>query len=400
MKLLLYSHFFAPSVGGVENIIQSLADGLSKLQKANGQTEFEVALVTETAAGEFNDNSLPFRVIRQPSVVELWRHIRRSDVIHTAGPALLPLLLAWLAGKPIVVEHHGYQAICLNGLLLYQPHGKTCAGHFQAGNYAECLRCQRWESSFATSLVRLLLMFPRHWLSGQAAMNIAITKHVLERHALPRSSVIYYGIENSLPKDSRPAIRASEKVCFAYVGRLVAEKGIPILLEAARALKEECESFEVLLIGDGPERLKLEAIIARDGLENCVRFTGMITGGALTDALCNVHVVVMPSIWEETAGLAAIEQMLRGRMVIAADIGGLGEIVDDAGLKFMPGSASDLAECMKRVLRNTSLITTIGSKSRERALHLFARHRMIEEHARAYHQVLGEGHAKSGGIGW
>ena len=55
MKLLLYSHFFAPSVGGVETVVQSFARGLSGLRAANGAAEFEVTLVTQTPAANYND---------------------------------------------------------------------------------------------------------------------------------------------------------------------------------------------------------------------------------------------------------------------------------------------------------------------------------------------------------
>jgi glycogen synthase len=389
MKLLLYSHFFAPSVGGVENIVLSLADGLSKRRKANGQLEFEVTLVTKTAAGDFDDGALPFRVVRAPSLIVLWRLIRGSDVLHTAGPALLPLFLAWLARKPFVIEHHGYQAICLNGLLLQRPGNSICPGHFQAGRYAECLRCEKHESGGPRSLLRLLLMFPRYFLSGRAATNVAVTNHVLQRLALPRSSVIYHGIEDPLPKSSSDGGTAtSDRVCFASVGRLVFEKGIRILMEAARTLEQKGEAFQVRVIGDGPERAGLEAFIARNDLENCARLTGTLTGAALTGALRDVGVVLMPSIWEETAGLAAIEQIMRGKLVIASDIGGLGEIVGDAGLKCKPGDASELAKRMEQVLQSPSLIDSFGGRARERGLRLFARGRMIEQHAQIYHQVF------------
>src|SRR5207253_571717 len=133
--------------------------------------------------------------------------------------------------------------------------------------------------------------------------------------------------------------RSPDKISFAFVGRLVREKGIDVLLEAAHILREKGRSFEVFLIGDGPERPKLQRIITRDRLESVVQVTGFLTGPALTQALQKVHVVVMPSVWEETAGLAAIEQMMRGKLVIVSDIGGLGEIVSDGGLKFRPGDA-------------------------------------------------------------
>ena len=57
------------------------------------------------------------------------------------------------------------------------------------------------------------------------------------------------------------ALNTSGKTCFAFVGRLVPEKGIPILLQASRELMNEGQKFEVRLIGDGPVRPKLEAII-------------------------------------------------------------------------------------------------------------------------------------------
>jgi glycosyltransferase involved in cell wall biosynthesis len=215
---------------------------------------------------------------------------------------------------------------------------------------------------------------------------------VLERHALPRSSVIYHGIEDSVngstPGRSASPWSARDTISFAYVGRFVSEKGIPILLAASKILANEGRSFTVHLIGDGPERPKVEEIIQREGIEHCVQITGYLTGAALTEALCRVDAVIMPSVWEETAGLSAIEQMMRGRLVIASDIGGLGEIVGDAGLKFAPGDAHALAACMRKVLEDPSLIDALGEKGRDRARVYFARERMIEEHARVYSQAL------------
>src|SRR6266403_443241 len=57
MKLLIYSHFFAPSIGGVESAVLSLAGGLPELRIPNGDPEFEVTLVTHTPAGDFDDRS-------------------------------------------------------------------------------------------------------------------------------------------------------------------------------------------------------------------------------------------------------------------------------------------------------------------------------------------------------
>ncbi|MCU1241511.1 MAG: hypothetical protein JWO71_2237 [Candidatus Acidoferrum typicum] len=392
MKILFYSHFFAPSVGGVENITRSLADGLSKRRKPDGETEFALTLVTQTAAGDFDDDTLPFRVVRSPNLIELWRLIRQSEVVHLAGPALAPLLLALLLRKPVVVEHHNYQAICPNGRLVHQPDHSVCPGHFQARHFAECVRCQANEISWIASLMNLLWMFPRYVLTRAAAQNIAVTQHVLERHALPRSSVIYHGIEGSgddcRADRSGSARSAHETISFAYVGRFISEKGIPILLAASKTLADEGRFFTVKLIGDGPERPKIEEIIRRERLGHYVQITGYLTGAALAGVLCRVDAVVLPSVCEETAGLSLIEQMMRGRAVIASDIGGLAEVVGDAGLKCAPGDAHALAACMRKVLEEPSLLDALGEKGRHRARLYFARERMIEEYARVYRHVL------------
>ena len=383
MNLLIYSHYFAPSVGGVESIVQSLASGIAGLRTLNGDREFNVTVVTETPAGSYDDNKFPFRVVRRPDVIRLWQHVRASDVIHAAGPALLPMFLAWLLRKPFVVEHHGYQATCPNGLFVHQPDRAICPGYFQAGRYGECFRCLRSEFSSGWSAAKLLtLMFPRYWLSRAAATNIAVTNHVDRRQKLPHTKVIYHGIEDPLPNLGRSM--PSQKLRIACVGRLVPEKGIPVLLEAGKILKAEGHDFEIRIIGDGNERAKLEEFIQREKLEPFTSVTGFLTDDAFARALQDVSVVVMPSTWEETAGLAAIEQMMRGRLVIAADIGGLAEILGDTGLIFPPGSAVSLANCLRSVIENPALIMSYGEKARRRALQLFQRSQMLTEHSRIY----------------
>jgi len=64
VKLLFYSHFFAPSIGGVETIVLSISRGLAELRASQGLSEFELTLVTETPAEDFDDLLLPFRVLR------------------------------------------------------------------------------------------------------------------------------------------------------------------------------------------------------------------------------------------------------------------------------------------------------------------------------------------------
>src|SRR6516165_252393 len=194
MNLLLYSHFFAPSVGGVETIVLSLAQGLTELRTPEGVNEFDLTLVTQTPGEGFDDHVLPFRVVRKPSLAQLLKMIRSSDIIHIAGPSLSPLLLGLLFRRPVVVEHHGFQTICPNGQLLIEPSGTPCPGHFMAGHHSECFRCNAAEGWLASRKL-WLLTFVRRFLCKGVAANITPTQWLGGLLKLPNSETIFHGLE-------------------------------------------------------------------------------------------------------------------------------------------------------------------------------------------------------------
>jgi len=235
----------------------------------------------------------------------------------------------------------------------------------------------------------LLLTFPRRWLCQRVAANTPITVHVQRRLELPHSRVIYYGIPD-VPFDAQSqVVRPSNgsPLCFAYVGRLVSLKGLPLILEAAKSLQIEGYTFRLKFVGDGPKQAELKELTEKLGLAKYVEFTGFITGPAFQQTMKDVAAVLMPSVWEETAGLAAIEQMMRGRLVIASDIGGLGEVVDGCGFRFPAGSTEALAQCMRTVLDHPEVIVRNGDAARRRALDLFSQRRMVKEHFDLYCQL-------------
>jgi glycosyltransferase involved in cell wall biosynthesis len=388
MKLLIYSHFFAPSFGGVETIVLSLARGLAELRDSNDAPQFEITLVTQTPAENYDDRAHPFRIIRLPGLPQLWRLIRKSDVVHVAGPALAPLLIAWLSRKPLVIEHHGYQATCPNGLLFHQPSQTVCPGHFLAGNYRECLRCNAKTEGSTKSLWLLLTAFLRNAAARHAAANIAPSAHVASRQALPRTTTIPHGVEDQHGSayTSQDAATANRKT-FAYLGRLVVEKGLSVLLQATHLLRAEGRQVDLILVGDGPDRPRLEKQIAALGLANDVRITGFLSGERLNKTLRDVGAIVIPTTMEETAGLSAMEQMFLGRTVIASSIGGLGELVRDAGLTFSPGDPHSLANAMRRIQDEPDLTVSLGTAGRLRILQSFSYGGMIDAHARLYREV-------------
>ena len=382
MKLLIYSHFFAPSIGGVETVVQSLACGLAKLGDSNGSLEFEITLVTQTPRGNFDDATLPFPVVREPGVFLLCRLVRKTDTILVAGPAILPLLFSLLYGKNVVVMHQGYQAICPNGMLFQFSPQTDCPGHFAAKNYRECLRCNAPQEGWLGSLKLLVLTFMRRALTSRAAANVGASEHVANRIALPRSQVIRNGVidQGSLTVGSSPAKDSCAEIRFAYLGRLVTEKGVKTVLQAAHLLAEQGFTPPVLIIGDGPERPALEQQKATLKLGENVAFLGFQRGAALEGIMGRVSVLVLPSLCQDVAPLAVLEMMMQGRVIIGSKIGGLAEEIGEAGLTFEPGNAKALAEQMRRIIEEPGVMEGLRKKARERALKCYTLQRLVLEY--------------------
>src|SRR5467141_195646 len=333
MKLLIYSHFFPPSVGGVETIVLSLARGLAGLRDSGGAPPFEITLVTQTSAGNYEDGEHPFRVIRKPGFLQLWQLIRKSDVVHVAGPALSPLFVSLLAGRPVIVEHHGFQTICPNGQLLIESTGMPCPGHFMAGRHAECLRCNSAQGWFASRKL-WLLTFVRRFLCARVSANITPTEWLGAQLHLPRSTPVPHGLDTSAAIS--PAVSnvtpLSATPVIAFQGRLVTTKGVRLLFEAACILRKQSRPFELLVIGDGPERTSLEQLARDSQLSSQVCFAGCLAASELEDALAHVSLLVVPSLGGEVFGLVVAENMLRGLPVIASDLGAFAEVLGPAGL--------------------------------------------------------------------
>src|SRR6266849_8143754 len=384
VKLLFYSHYFAPSIGGVETIVLSIAGRIAEVRTPNGATEFDLTLVTETPAEGFDDRLLPFRVLRQPSLSQLLRMIRSSDVIHVAGPALTPLLLGLLTQKPVVIEHHGFQTICPTGQLLIEPSSAPCPGHFLAGRHRECLRC-RSDNNWLASWKLWLLTFILRFLCSRVATNIMPTEWLSGLLHLPNALTIPHGIESMIRGSE--SVRSPGTPLIIFQGRLVTTKGLPVLLEAASILCSDNQAFELTVIGDGPERSAIEELTKKLQLSSCVRFLGRIGAADLDSALAKASIVIVPSLGGEVFGLALAENMSLGLPVVASDVGCFAEVLGDAGLTFRVGDAKDLARQIARLLDDSALAFALGSRAQSRILENYQRSQMIAAHAQLYRRL-------------
>jgi glycosyltransferase involved in cell wall biosynthesis len=309
--------------------------------------------------------------------------IRESDVIHIAGATILPMALAMLCGKPMVVEHHGFQAACPNGLLFYEPTETPCPGHYMAERYDRCIECNRKKAGLPQSALMLLLTPVRRWLLNRARANIIPTDWLAAILKLQRMRTIHHGIAD---QPVAPAAR-SAVTTFAFQGRLVSTKGAKLLLRAAESMLEENQEFRIVIVGDGPERENLQSQMS-EGLSRRVRLLGHVPDDQLNEVLNDAGTVVMPSLGGEVFGLVAAENMMRGKLVIVSDIGAMREVVGETGLVFRTGDAQDLATCMKRAIEEPELPLSLGYSARMRAMRIFDRDSMIAKHISLYREVF------------
>ena len=385
MRILIYVHTFAPEVGGVETIVSSLARRLAGSHSLGTVKIPDTTLVTSTPAGDMDDTALGFRVVRQPGLRSLLKLFQEAEIIHLAGPALLPLFLGWLMRKRIVVEHHGFQTVCPNGQLFYERDQCLCPGHFMAARHLECLRCNAKCGRIA-SFKMWFLTFPRRHLCKMISANVTPTVCLSSVLQLPMTTRIPHGLP--LAANSQTSEDLVKPPTFVFLGRLVRTKGVEILIGSAQKLIQQGCVFRVKIIGDGPDRAMLQRKAAIRGLSGCMEFLGYQPDARVQETLAGAVAVVMPSLAGEVFGLVAAENMIRGRLVIASDIGSLREVVGEAGLLFPPGDEIALMHCMRQVLEDTCRASVLRKKATERARLLFDESLMVRNHLALYRRLV------------
>ena len=149
------------------------------------------------------------------------------------------------------------------------------------------------------------------------------------------------------------------------VGRLSPEKGFDRLIEAAGIVAGEVPSVGFVLIGDGPDRAALEALVGASGLQGSVVFAGFRSD---VDRLVQGADALAQSSYTEGLPNVVLEACAAGIPVVATDVGGTGEVVQDGvnGYLVPPGDSSALAERLIQLLCSPELRATMGALGRER----------------------------------
>ena len=178
--------------------------------------------------------------------------------------------------------------------------------------------------------------------------------------------IVHYGID----PDGEPSPYAGESPRLLCVGRLIPIKGHIVLLRAFAEAKRELPDLQLDIAGRGPLEPALKAVAGELGIADSVHFLGQVS--PIQSAIEGATVVVVPSMGEGF-GMVALEAMERARPVIAAAIGGLGELVRDGetGLLVPAGEAEPLRAAIVRLAGDLDLARRMGEAGRRRALTRF-----------------------------
>jgi glycosyltransferase involved in cell wall biosynthesis len=184
--------------------------------------------------------------------------------------------------------------------------------------------------------------------------------------------------------------RESENI-VAYIGRLVPEKGVNVLLGAVKFVLERRPNTKFVIAGEGWHRNELENLSKDLGITDKVLFTGYLPDEDFLAYFNVAEVLVVPSTYEPF-GIVALEGMATKTPIVVSDVGGLSEIVDHGwtGMKVPPDNSMALADTIIELLENQSLRKNIVKNAWEKLMHVYDWSIIADHTIKIYEQVFKE----------
>jgi len=406
LKVLLSAYACEPGKGSEPGVGWNMAVHLARhhevwvLTRANNRPAIEAGLAKNPVPGlHFVYHDLPpwarfwkrgqkgvqvYYYLWQLTAIPLVRRLHREvgfDVVHhvTFVKYWAPSALAFLKGVPFVWGPVG------GGESAPLPFWPTLG--FRGVLY-EAARTLARALGELDPLVRLT--------ARRAALALATTPEtanrlrklgakrveVLSQVALSEEEIDFLG---KLPPPEPKPVR------FLSVGRLLALKGFHLgLMAFAQSGLEEAEYW---IVGDGPERKRLEALAQRLGVADRVRFWGALPRAEVLRLLGQVHALVHPSL-HDSGGWVSLEAMAAGRPVICLDLGGPAtQVTEETGFKIpahSPGkTVNTMAKAFDMLVQTRSLWKQISKAGQEKVQEAYCWEKRAQEISLLYEQVSG-----------
>ncbi len=275
-------------------------------------------------------------------------------IVHTAPSPGVGGLAA--AHAPTLAYAHDYAMVCPGNARFLHRTGAFC----EEGPGLRCFRrayterCTNRRPDRILRASRRTRAWPDVW-SSLARILVAspFVAGVLSADGAPDDllRVVAYPVATPTPVEPEPAGDV------LYLGRVVASKGVEMLLRALAGL----EGVSLTVAGDGPDRSRLEALAAELRLD--VRFLGWVGPERRAALLRGSRVFAMPSLWPEAFGIAGVEALAAGVPVVGSAVGGIPSWLEDGrgGLLVPPGDADALREALRRVLGEPELAAELAA---------------------------------------
>ena len=332
MRITLVSEVFLPKIDGITNRLRNTIECLvaaghqvQVIAPQGSVAEFAGARVVRVPGPPFPP--YPGLRICLPDPRILWALFRfRPDVVHVVGPACLgiwALLAARLLRLPTIASYHTDLPRYLAGYGL---------GRVERGIWP---------------LIRGV-----HNLARRNLCPSTFTRRELELHGIADVGLWRGGADTKLFDPARRSLAMRERLAsdgridqpvLLYAGRVAPEKG----LHRLRPVLDRLPGVQLAIVGDGPARPELEALFSGTP----TRFLGFLRGEELAAAFASADLFVMPSL-TETLGFVVLEAMSSGLPVVAADGGGIPDLVrdDETGALVAPDDADAVAQAIRAIL--------------------------------------------------
>jgi glycogen(starch) synthase len=355
-RVLMLSWEYPPKiVGGIARHLYDLAHALVK-------QGVEVHVITcehpGAAAEEVKDGIFLYRVVPQGHSNDFIHWVQLlNEAMRDRAQALIPELLAQDPDAPILIHAHDWLAHFCAAALKYQfrlPMVATIHATEYGRNNGISGPTQEYINSVEGNL-------------QHEAWRVIVCTEFMKReceHALrtpwDKMDVIYNGVEASkfvLPDftdEEKAAYRAQfaapeEKIVF-FVGRMVREKGVQVLIESLPKVRWGYHDTKLLIVGGG-QRQHLVNLASYLGMERHVYFTGFVPDEDLMKIYAIIDIASFPSLYEPF-GIVALEAMAARVPVVVSDAGGLPEVVQNnvTGITTYAGNSNSLADGLLKIL--------------------------------------------------
>jgi glycosyltransferase involved in cell wall biosynthesis len=182
---------------------------------------------------------------------------------------------------------------------------------------------------------------------------------------------------------------AGEHDFILYAGRLDAPKRVDLLIRAFAALGQLREDYVLKVVGRGPQHSALLRLSRDLGIASRVQFTGWLPRKELVYLLNRCTTFVLPSMYE-TFGVVLLEAMAAGKPVIASDLPGIGELIENHanGMLVRPGDASSLSRAMEICLEDDALRKTLGERARNKIETTYDFSVVTKQNLEAFDQIV------------